>query len=78
MDPARREYEVVLTPEEEGGFSVAVPDLPGVHTQGETVEESLEMAKEAIEVYLESMAASGKPVQIVQRARVVVEPAAGV
>lgn len=77
MEPTQREYEVVLTPEAEGGFSVAVPDLPGVYTQGETVEESLEMAKEAIELYLESMAANGKPVRPVQHARVLVEPAVG-
>jgi hypothetical protein len=35
------EFEVVLQPEEEGGFSVSVPALPGCHTQGETREEAL-------------------------------------
>lgn len=44
-----REYEVVLSPEAEGGCSVFVPDLPRVATQGETREEALAMAKEAIE-----------------------------
>jgi predicted RNase H-like HicB family nuclease len=29
--PISREYEVVLAPEDEGGFSVAVPGLPGCH-----------------------------------------------
>jgi antitoxin HicB len=43
-----REYEIVLQPEPEGGFSVFVPELPNVATQGETVEESTEMAKEAL------------------------------
>jgi antitoxin HicB len=31
-----REYEVVLTPEAEGGFSVTAPTLPGCTSQGET------------------------------------------
>lgn len=43
-------YRVLLTSETEGGFSVAVPDLPGCFTQGEI----MEMAKEAISLYVES------------------------
>jgi antitoxin Xre/MbcA/ParS-like protein len=36
MGTERREYDVVLVPESEGGYSVFVPDLPSVATQGET------------------------------------------
>lgn len=68
-----REYEVVLQPEEEGGFSVSVPDLPGCWTQGETREEALAMAKEAIEGYLESLKEAGQPIPQPQRERVTVE-----
>jgi antitoxin HicB len=50
------EFEVVLQPEEEGGFSVSVPALPGCHTQGETREEALAMASDAIEGCLEVLA----------------------
>ncbi len=57
-----REYEVVLTPEAEGGFSVAVPALPGCASQGETREEALSMIREAIEVYIESLVAHGDPI----------------
>jgi antitoxin HicB len=56
---ASREFEVVLTPEEEGGYSVSVPALPGCVSQGETREEALAMIREAIEVYLESLEAHG-------------------
>jgi predicted RNase H-like HicB family nuclease len=56
-----REYEVVLIPEEEGGYSVTVPALPGCVSQGETREEALEMIREAIELYLESLQAHGDP-----------------
>jgi antitoxin HicB len=47
-------YTVILILEEEGGYSVEVPALPGCYTQGETKEEAISMAKEAIELYLES------------------------
>jgi antitoxin HicB len=58
----RREYDVVLVPEPQGGFSAFVPDLPSVATQGETVEEALDMARDAIEGYLEIMREEGWPV----------------
>ena len=47
-------YTAILIPEEEGGYSVEVPALPGCYTQGDTKEEAISMAKEAIELYLES------------------------
>lgn len=57
-----REYEIVLQPDHEGGFSVFVPKLPGVATQGETIEEATEMAKEAIEAYLEVIREDALPI----------------
>jgi antitoxin HicB len=62
MDAEQR-YEVVLVPQPEGGFVVSVPDLPDVVTEGETREEALEMARDAIEGYLEVMRRRGWPVQ---------------
>jgi len=47
-------YTVILIPEEEGGYSAEIPALPGCYTQGDTKEEAISMAKEAIELYLES------------------------
>lgn len=67
-----REFEVFLSPETEGGYSVFVPELPSVATQGETREEALAMAKEAIEGYLEVMAEHGLPVPPVERGSVAV------
>ncbi len=55
-------YTVVLIPEEEGGYSVEVPALPGCVTQGETRQEAVDMAKEAIGLYLESLQADGEPI----------------
>jgi len=48
-------FSVVLEPAEEGGFNVSVPALEGCFTQGETEEEALEHAKEAILYYLEGI-----------------------
>jgi antitoxin HicB len=56
-----REFEVVLTPEENGGYSVSVPALPGCTSQGETREKALTLIREAIELYLESLDAHGDP-----------------
>lgn len=57
-----REYEVILQPEAEGGYSVYVPQLPGCVSQGETRVEALAMIKEAIELFIESLEADGEPV----------------
>jgi len=55
-----REFDVFVQPESDGGFSVSVPALPGCHTQGETRKEALEMARDAIEGYLEVLKAEGR------------------
>ena len=57
---ALRTYRILLTPEAEGGFSVSVPALPGCFTQGETIAEAIEMAKEAISLYIETLQADGE------------------
>jgi len=62
MTMKSHEFEVVLQPEAEGGFSVSVPALPGCNTQGETREEALAMVREAIEAYIESLVAHGDPI----------------
>ncbi|MDR0466693.1 MAG: type II toxin-antitoxin system HicB family antitoxin [Deltaproteobacteria bacterium] len=48
------EFPVILTPDEDaGGFTAAFPDIPEAITQGETREEALKMAREALEAALE-------------------------
>ena len=54
-------YTVVLDKDtEEGGYTVTVPALPGCITEGDTVEESLEMVKDVIAGYLEALSFLGK------------------
>ena len=55
-----RSYTIVLYSEPEGGYSVAVPALPGCATEGETVSEAKRMAREAIELHLECLADHGQ------------------
>jgi antitoxin HicB len=57
-------YKIQIRPETDGTYTVIVPSLPGCLTFGNTIEEALEMAKEAIEVYIESLAARGKEIPI--------------
>ena len=46
----------------EGGYVASVPALPGCHTQGDTIEEAGQNIKEAIALYLESLAAHGESI----------------
>ncbi len=58
-------YVVVLKPtsyEDEVGYTVNVPALPGCITEGDTVGEALSNAKEAIEAYILSLKDRGLPI----------------
>ncbi|HLG96868.1 MAG TPA: type II toxin-antitoxin system HicB family antitoxin [Bryobacteraceae bacterium] len=48
-------YTVLFAPAEEGGFVVTCPALPGLVTEGDTLEEARAMAQDAIRAYLESL-----------------------
>lgn len=50
----------MLRKEPEGGYTVMVPALPGCITYGDTIEEAIDMAKEAIELYIESLKNHGE------------------
>jgi len=55
-------YKILLRKEPEGGYTVIVPSLPGCITYGDTIEEAIEMAKEAIELYIESLKDHGEEI----------------
>jgi predicted RNase H-like HicB family nuclease len=55
-------YRVFLRREPEGGYTVTVPTLPGCVTFGSDIPEAIAMAREAIELYLESLTAHGEPI----------------
>jgi predicted RNase H-like HicB family nuclease len=51
---SKRKFNVILHPDlESGGYWVECPQLPGCSSQGDSVEEALDMIKDAIEGHLE-------------------------
>jgi predicted RNase H-like HicB family nuclease len=52
----------MLEPAEEGGFVVTVPALPELGTQGDTYDEAMANAREAIELVIEDRLARGEPI----------------
>ena len=55
-------YKILLNKEEAGGYMVIVPALPDCITQGDTIDEALAMAKEAIELYVEELQSRGETI----------------
>ena len=56
------EVEFMFEPQEEGGYHVYAPDLPGLHTQGDTLDESIANAEEALQLYVEGLREEGRPI----------------
>ena len=56
MKSSKYQFQVVFIEQEEGGFTVEVPDLPGCISEGDTLEEAQKNIEEAIELYLETLA----------------------
>jgi len=52
-------YKILLHKEPEGAYTVTVPALPGCTTYGENIDHALEMAKEAIELYVSELKEKG-------------------
>lgn len=55
-----REIELVFAPQEEGDYHVYASDLPGLHTEGDTLDEATANAQEALELCVEGMREQGR------------------
>ena len=55
-------YRMDVYPDEEGGYVIGFPDLPGCLTQGENWEGAMKNAAEAKQVWLETALEEGLPV----------------
>ena len=55
-------YPVIIHKDTESDYGVTVPDLPGCFTAGESMDEALMMAKEAIETHLEGLTLDKEPI----------------
>lgn len=63
-------YPVVLAPDKkDGGFVVTFVDIPEAITQGDTEEEAMRMAREALETALEFYFDEGRAVPLPSRAK---------
>jgi predicted RNase H-like HicB family nuclease len=54
------DYVIVIREAEEGGFWAEFPMLPGCYTQGETIEEVLQRAPDAVASHLEALREDGQ------------------
>ena len=54
--------QVVLIPDETGGYTVEVPSLPGCISEGDNVDEALANIRDAIALYIDSLKAHGEAV----------------
>lgn len=57
-------YTVLLEKNEDGGYTVTVPSLPGCITEGDTWDEAIINVKEAIQGYIDTLRDLGKPVPV--------------
>lgn len=55
-------YTVHIESAEEGGFVAYFPALPGCQTQGETLDEVVAMAKDALVGFLQTLQERGQPI----------------
>ena len=54
-------YYAAFIPDEKGGYSIFCPDFPEVASQGDTVEECMDMAAEAVALTVEEYAKARHP-----------------
>ena len=55
-------YKILLHKEPEGAYTVTVPALPGCITYGDNIDHAIEMAKEAIELYISELKVRGEQI----------------
>jgi len=60
MGKRMHEFSVVILEDESGGYIAIVPELPGCHTQGDSLDEVTKNIREAIELYLETLSEEEK------------------
>jgi antitoxin HicB len=58
----QRTYRIILAPEPEGGFTVTIPTLAGCITYGTTLEQAHLMAREAVELYVDTLKEKGQEI----------------
>lgn len=58
------EYTAFFESNEHGGYTVTVPALPGLVTEGKDLEDARAMAKDAIRCYIDGLKKAKQPIPI--------------
>jgi antitoxin HicB len=58
------EYTAFFETNEHGGYTVTVPALPGLVTEGKNLEHARDMAKDAIRCYIEGLKKAKEPIPV--------------
>jgi antitoxin HicB len=72
LDPERmkrtrrkaRKYTALFAANEHGGYTVTVPALPGLVTEGNDLEHARAMAKDAIQCYIDGLKKAKEPIPV--------------
>jgi antitoxin HicB len=57
-------YTAFLDSKEHGGYTVTVPSLPGLATEGKNLDHARAMAKDAIQCYIEGLKKAKEPIPV--------------
>lgn len=57
-------FPIVLHKDKDSDYGVIVPDLPGCHSAGDSADDALSNAIEAIECHIEGLLADGEPIPV--------------
>ena len=55
-------FPIVIHKDPDSGYGVTVPDLPGCFSAGDTIDEAIESAREAIACHVEGLLMDGEPI----------------
>jgi antitoxin HicB len=58
------QYTAFFEANERGGYTVTVPSLPGLVTEGKDLEHARDMVKDAIQCYIEGLKKAKEPIPV--------------
>jgi predicted RNase H-like HicB family nuclease len=67
-----RQFDVIIERDEEGLYVGSVPQLPGCHTQGRSLDELMDRMREAVELCLEVEGTPGQSLEFVGIQRITI------
>jgi predicted RNase H-like HicB family nuclease len=68
----QRQFDVIIERDEDGFYVGSIPQLPGCHTQGRSLDELMERIREAAELCLETEGAPGQSLEFIGIQRITI------